>query len=105
MTQFAQSDYNASQSRYETACREANASDQKARRSYRDEIVDGLVEGGLEAIQKYEVLMDKRWKSAQCLAEYDGVSMGYANARIARERLELPTREDELRKLGERFND
>jgi hypothetical protein len=104
MVRFS-SDYNDSQARYETACREANASDQTRRRSYRDEIVDNLVEGGLEAIQEYEVLMDSRWKAAQCLAEYDGVSMGYANAKLARERLELPTREEELRKLGERFND
>jgi len=104
MVRFS-SDYNDSQARYETACREASASDQKARRSYRDQIVDNLVEGGLEAIQKYEKLMDERWEAARCLAEYDGVSMGYANAKLARERLELPTREEELRKLEEQFND
>ncbi|MEM9263941.1 MAG: hypothetical protein AAGA46_00280 [Cyanobacteria bacterium P01_F01_bin.13] len=83
MVQFAESAHNASMRRYETACRQANASNQPARASRRQQIEDSLVEGGSVAIQDYFKLMDERRIRANCLAAYDGVSMGYAIARRA----------------------
>ena len=87
MVQFAESEHNTSMRRYETACRNANASNQDARAAGRQEIEDSLVTGGQQAIDKYEATLNKRWKEASCLAEYDGVSSGYRILKRAKARL------------------
>ena len=75
-------------SRYEQRCREASASNADARQARRKSIEDELVEGGQQAVDEYKALMDKRYQSANCLAEYDGVRMGYALWRRAQARLD-----------------
>lgn len=86
MVQFY-SEHNAAQSRYEQACREANASNQDARAQSRQQIEDNLVAGGWEAIQEYDDLLNERWRRASCIAEYEGVSMGFAILGRAKARL------------------
>jgi len=88
MVQFAQSPHEAAMSRYEQRCREASASNADARRDWRQKIEDEIVEGGQAAADEYKALMDKRYQAANCLAEYDGVSMGYAIWRRAQARLD-----------------
>ena len=95
MVQFADSPHQAAQRRYESACRQANASNQNARKSLRQQIEDRLVTGGQQAIDDYESLLNERWKKAGCLAEYDGISMGYLILERAKARLvEQPTGDD-----------
>jgi hypothetical protein len=88
MVEFVKSPHEIAQTRYEQQCGEANASNTDARRDWRQQIEDDLVEGGQEALDDYKDLMDKRWKAASCLAEYDGVNMGYAIYFRAKARLE-----------------
>ena len=86
------SEYNRSMANYEARCREANASNGEARTRRRASIEDSLVKEGLEAVESYEKTLRKRWKNARCLAEYDGISMGFSIAARARKRLEnIPT--------------
>lgn len=87
MIQFAESEYNISMRQYETKLSEAKASNQDARAAKKKSIEDELVEEGLESIERYEATLNKRWENAQCLAEYDGLNMGFAIARRARARL------------------
>lgn len=87
MSEFVESDYNDSQRRNETACREANASDQRARVSFRQEIEDSLVAGGQEAIDEYVAGLNKKWKEARSNVEYTGLSLGYAIVKRAKARL------------------
>jgi hypothetical protein len=72
---------------YETAVREANASDQNARANSRKSIEDSLVDGGMPAINDYVAILDKRKEKARSLAEYDGLGMGYDIADRARKRV------------------
>lgn len=88
MVEFAKSPHEIAQTAYEKRCREANASNANSRQRHRQSIEDQLVEEGKEALDNYKVLLDKRWKAASCLAEYDGVSMGYDIYLRAKARLE-----------------
>ena len=88
MVEFAKSPHEIAQTRYEQRCREANVSNADARKNWRQNIEDSLVEGGQEAVDEYKALMDERWEDASCLAEYDGVSMGYAIMFRAQARLD-----------------
>jgi len=78
MVEFAKSPHTIAQTQHERQCQEANASNSDARRSWRQKIEDDLVSGGQPALDDYKKLMDQRRKAASCLAEYDGVNMGYA---------------------------
>jgi len=88
MVQFAESDHDRAMSAYEANCRSANASNQDARERRRDSIEDSLVAGGIEAINEYRKTLNARWEKANCLAEYDGVGMGFAILKRAEERLQ-----------------
>jgi hypothetical protein len=88
MVNFAESDYNRSQRAYESRCAEANASNQQARAQGRREKEDELVLGGQKALDEYKAFLDERWEAANCLAMYDGVSMGYTLLRRAQARLD-----------------
>jgi hypothetical protein len=88
MVEFAKSPHEVAQTRYEQQCREVHASNSDARRDWRQQIEDSLVEGGQTAIDEYKALMDKLWQAARCLAEYDGVNMGYAIVFRAQARLD-----------------
>jgi hypothetical protein len=90
MVQFY-SEHNLAQGRYEQACREANASNQEARADWRKQIEDDLVTGGQQAITEYEAHLESQWRKANCLAEYDGVNMGYAILNRAKARLAAQT--------------
>jgi hypothetical protein len=85
MVEFAKSPHAIAQTNYERRCREANVN---PRNNWRQEIEDGLVDGGQEAVDKYKALMDERWLAASCLAEYDGINMGYAIMFRAQARLD-----------------
>jgi hypothetical protein len=87
MVQFCTSEYDDSMKRYEQSCRSASASNQSARANARLQIENELVEGGIAAIEEYESELDEQWDEAQCLAEYDGISMAWAIAQRARLRL------------------
>ena len=84
---FAQSEYDAAQSRYEKECREANASNQDARAIRRKAIENELVQEGIDSVIKYESELDAKWEKAKCNNEYDGLRMGYAIVKRAKERL------------------
>jgi len=88
MVEFAKSPHEIAQTRYEQNVRQANTSNTEARKNWRQEIEDSLVEGGQQALDDYKTLLDKRWQAASCLAEYDGVNMGYAIYFRAKARLE-----------------
>jgi hypothetical protein len=66
---------------------EAKASNWPKRADRLDRIEDSLVEDGMEAVEEYIATLDRRWEQARCLAEYDGLRMGYDIARCAKERL------------------
>lgn len=88
MVEFAKSPHEIAQGRYEQQCREVHASNTDARQDWRQKIEDEIVEGGQVAADEYKALMDKRWKAAGCLAEYDGVNMGYALLARAQARID-----------------
>lgn len=88
MVEFAKSPHEIAQGRYEQQCREVHASNTDARRDWRQKIEDEIVEGGQVAADEYKALIDKRRKSARCLAEYDGVGMGYALLARAQARID-----------------
>jgi hypothetical protein len=81
------SHYNQQMRTYEDNVRAANASNQDARAASRKEIEDSLVAGGMPAIDAYVKTLDERWEKAGCLAEYDGLRMGYGIAKRAKERV------------------
>lgn len=87
MINFTESDYNRSQQAYESKCAETNASNQDAMAQERREKEDELVQGGQQAISEYKAFLDEQWKAANCLAMYDGVSMGYALLKRAQARV------------------
>lgn len=88
MTEFANSPHHIAQARYERGLAEAHASNSEARKNSRQQIEDDLVNGGQKAIDEYRDGLDKQWKAAKCLAQYDGVSMGYAICDRAQARLD-----------------
>lgn len=81
------SEHESSMRLYTQACLQAKASNTNARKQLHQEIEDNLVAGGQVAIDEYENLMIQRRKEATCLAEHDGVSIGFAILKRAKERL------------------
>jgi hypothetical protein len=87
MVVFAESEHNRSMRVYETRLGEAKASDPDARAQRRESIEDSLVREGMGAIEEYEKLLNRRWQQAGCIAEYEGVQMGFSILRRAKARL------------------
>lgn len=88
MVEFIESDHNKSMRRHESALGAAKASNQDARAQSRQRIEDSLVAEGMSAVDDYVRLLNKRWDRANCLAEYDGLRMGYGIANRAKARIE-----------------
>lgn len=84
---FAESDHSRAMREYEQACCEAHASDPDARKIKRKSLEDELVEGGMEAVNSYRATLSKRWEKASCLAEHDGLSIGFSIAQRAEARI------------------
>ena len=88
MIQFADSEYNRSMRQYEEKCREAVAFNSSSRQQRFKAIEDNIVAEGVESLVEYEKTLQERWSQARCLAEFDGVSIGFAIAARARKRIE-----------------
>jgi hypothetical protein len=87
MVQFAESEHDRSMREYEQRLGEAKASDSSKRASRHQSIEDSLVEDGLAVVEEYVKNLNKRWDRARCLAEYDGINMGYGIAERAKARI------------------
>jgi hypothetical protein len=90
MVQFAQSDHDRAQARYESACLLANDYQRQAptRHARWQTIENNVVEGGLEALAEYEETINYRASKARCLAEFDGISIARDIIARAKARLE-----------------
>jgi hypothetical protein len=58
------------------------------RASWRKQKEDELVLEGQEAIDTYRAFLVKRWEKAKCLAEKDGVNLGFEIVKKAQIRLD-----------------
>ena len=86
--QFAENEHNSSMRQYEEKCREAAASNSSSRQQRHRAIEDNIVDEGIKSLLEYEKTLQERWSRARCLAEFDGVSIGFTIAARARKRIE-----------------